>query len=95
MLGGKARDETVTQEQDSPWINKGPIGPPTAHAAAWIGAFCCAALAYLLQSLGYLSRNLTVVLVAAGYCVPFAIAREIDARRMRNFLAKSYPDEEH
>jgi hypothetical protein len=88
----------MAQEEDSQWwVNKGPIGPPTAHIAAWIGFFTCFALAYVLQSLGYISRNLTVVLVAAGYCVPFAIAREIAARRMRNFLAKPHelPDDEH
>jgi uncharacterized membrane protein len=85
----------MVQEKDSPrWVNKGPVGPPTAHIAAFMGAFCCAALAYLLQSVGYLSRNLTVVLVAAGYCIPFAIAREIAARRMQNFLTKTHPDEE-
>jgi uncharacterized protein (DUF1684 family) len=79
----------VTQEEDSPWwVNKGPIGPPIAHIAAWIGAFTCAALAYLLSSLGYLPRNLAVVVVAAGYCIPFAIAREMVAKRMRTFLAK-------
>jgi hypothetical protein len=79
----------MAREEDGPWwVNKGPIGPPIAHKAAWMGALSCAVLAYLLSSLGYLPRNLVVVIVAAGYCIPFAIAREIMAKRMRNFLAK-------
>ena len=79
----------MSQEEDGPsWLNKGPIGPPIAHVAAGIGAVCCAALGYLLHSRGFLSGNLTLVLVAAGYCIPFAIAREMVARRIRNFLAK-------
>ena len=79
----------MPQEEDSPWwVNKGPIGPPIAHKAAWIGALSCAVLGYLLSSLGYLPRNLVVVVVAVGYCIPFAIAREIVAKRMRSFLVK-------
>jgi hypothetical protein len=90
----------MTQEGDSPsWLNKGPIGPPIAHKAAWMGTLCCAVLAYFLSSLGYLSRNMVVVVVAAGYCVPFAIARELVAKRMRDFLTKAHKhkwsDEEH
>jgi hypothetical protein len=88
----------VTQEEDGPsWLNNGPIGPPIAYKAAWIGVLCCFVLGYFLSSLRYLSRNMFVVLVAAGYCVPFAIARELAAKRMRNFLTKAHKssDEEH
>ena len=88
----------MTQEDDSPsWLRKDPIGPPSAHIAAWIGMLCCGALAYFLSSLGYLSKNMVVVVVAAGYCVPFAIVRELAAKRMQDFLTKMHKlsDEEN
>jgi pilus assembly protein TadC len=53
-----------------------------------MGALSCALLSYLLFSLGYLPRYLVLVVVAAGYCIPFAIAREVVAKRMRDFLVK-------
>src|SRR5882724_2164844 len=62
LCSAQSRSGGVTQEEDGPpWLNKGPIGPPIAHKAAWIGALSCAVLAYFLSSLGYLSRNMIVV----------------------------------
>jgi hypothetical protein len=40
-------------------------------------------LGHVLASMGYLSRNWGVVLILAGYAIPFAIARELVASRMR------------
>jgi hypothetical protein len=88
----------VTQEDDGPsWLNKGAIGPSIAHKAAGIGVLCSVVLGYCLFSLGYLSRNMFIVVVAAGYCVPFAIARGLVAKRTRDFLEKAhkFSDEQH
>jgi len=87
----------MAKEGDSPsWFKwtEGVIGPPVAHTAGWVGVFSCAVLAYVLQSLGYFSRNVAVVLIAAGFCNPFAITREIVARRKRNFET-SLSDDKH
>ena len=64
-------------------MNEGPIGPPIAHAVAAVGALLTAGLAYGLGSMGYLSKSWSVVLISAGYAIPFAIARERVAKRMR------------
>jgi hypothetical protein len=42
-------------------------------------------LAQLLGSTVNLSKSWGVVLILAGYAIPFAIARELVAKRMRNF----------
>jgi hypothetical protein len=62
--------------------NKGPIGPPIAHAVAAVGVLLTAGLALVLGSMGYLSKTWSVVLILAGYAIPFAIARELVAKRM-------------
>ena len=65
-------------------INKGAIGPPIAHTAAAVGMLAAAGLSHVLGSIGYLSRNWSVVLIMAGYAIPFAIPRELVAKRTRN-----------
>ncbi len=70
----------MPQERDPPaWLkmNQGAIGPPIAHTAAWIGMFSSAALTYFL----HLPKTWGVVVIAAGFCIPFAIARELAAKR--------------
>jgi hypothetical protein len=63
-------------------MNKGAIGPPIAHVVAAVGMLLTAGLAYVLASMGYLSKTWSVVLILAGYAIPFAIARELVAKRM-------------
>ena len=66
-------------------LNEGAIGPPIAHTAAAIGMFSALGLTHVLASMGYLiSRSWSVVLILAGYAIPFAIARELVAKRTRN-----------
>ena len=79
---------SLAQEGHSPsWfkVNEGVIGPPIAHTAAAVGMLSAMGLTHVLASMGYLSRNWGVVLILAGYAIPFAIARELVAKRMRNF----------
>jgi hypothetical protein len=59
-------------------INKGPIGPPIAHAAAIIGALSTMALTHVLEPM---DKTWSVVLILAGYAIPFAIARELGTRK--------------
>jgi hypothetical protein len=77
----------VAQEGHSPsWlkVNEGVIGPPIAHTVGAAGMLSAMGLAQVLASMEYqLSRNWGVLLVLAGYAVPFAIARELVAKRMR------------
>jgi len=77
-------------------VNKGAIGPPIAHTAAAAGMFAAFGLSYVLGSMGYLSRNWSVVLILAGYAIPFAIARELVAKRTRNLETNEHklPDGE-
>ena len=63
-------------------MNKGPIGPPIAHAVAAVGMLLTMGLAHVLGSMGYLSKTWSVVLILAGYAIPFAVARERVAKRM-------------
>jgi hypothetical protein len=42
-------------------------------------------LAQVLGSMVNLSKSWGVVLILVGYAIPFAIARELVAKRMRNF----------
>jgi hypothetical protein len=49
--------------------------------------FAAFGLSYVLGSMGYLSRNWSVVLILAGYAIPFAVAREMIAHRTRNLEA--------
>jgi len=62
-------------------INQGPIGPPIAQAVAAVGMLSAIGLARVLGSMGYLSRSWSVVLVLAGYAIPFAVARELVGKR--------------
>jgi hypothetical protein len=93
MLDEKRQDSNMAS-----WfkLNEGAIGPPSAHTAAAAGMMSAIGLSYFLGSLGYLSRNWSVVLIAAGYAIPFAIARELAARRPRSIKTKEHklPDEE-
>ena len=76
----------MSKEQGfSSWLemNKGAIGPPIAHAVAAVGMLLAAGLAYVLASMGYLSKPWGVVLILAGYAIPFAIARDRAGRRRR------------
>ena len=66
--------------------NEGVIGPPIAHTVAAFGMLSAMGLTHVLASMGYLiSKSWSVVLILAGYAIPFAIARELVAKRMRNF----------
>ena len=66
-------------------VNEGLIGPPIAHTVGALGMLSTMGLAHVLVSMGYpLSRNWGVLLILAGYAIPFAIARELVAKRMRN-----------
>jgi pilus assembly protein TadC len=47
-------------------------------------------LGHVLASMGYLSRNWGVVLILAGYAIPFAIARELVAKRTRTIETKEH-----
>jgi hypothetical protein len=47
-------------------------------------------LAQLLGSTVNLSKSWGVVLILAGYAIPFAIARELVAKRMRNFKTNQH-----
>jgi hypothetical protein len=65
-------------------VNEGVIGPPIAHTVAAIGMLSVMGLTHVLASMGYLiSKSWSVVLILAGYAIPFAIARELVAKRMR------------
>ena len=59
-------------------INKGAIGPRVARAAATIGALSTMALTHVL---GPMDKTWSVVLILAGYAIPFAIARELGTRK--------------
>jgi hypothetical protein len=75
-----AKRNNVRQEDGSPsWLSKGPIGPPVAHTAGWVGVFSSVALSHFLN----LPKNWGTVLMAAGFCIPFAVARELAAKRRR------------
>ena len=65
-------------------VNEGAIGPPIAHTAGAAGMLSAAARPYVLASMVYLSKSWSVVLILAGYAVPFAVARELVAKRTRN-----------
>jgi uncharacterized protein (DUF1684 family) len=83
----ESKGDSVAQQGGSPsWFkaNEGVIGPPIAHTVAAAGMLSAMGLAHVLASMGYLSRNWGVVLVLAGYAIPFAVARELVAKRMRN-----------
>jgi hypothetical protein len=86
MLGGN-RSESVAQGGNSPsWlkVNEGVIGPPIAHAVAAAGLLSTMGLTHVLVSMGYLiSKTWSVVLILGGYAIPFAIARELVAKRTR------------
>lgn len=58
------------------WLttNKGLLGPPIAHLAAGTGMLLAIGLAQLLGSMGYMTKPWSVVLVLAGYAIPFAVA---------------------
>jgi hypothetical protein len=63
-------------------MNEGAIRLPVGHVAAVAGALSAMGLGHVLSSMGYhLSRNWGVVLIVAGYAIPFAVARELAARR--------------
>jgi hypothetical protein len=64
-------------------MNEGAIGPPIAHAVAAVGMLLAAGLAYVLGSMGHLSKTWSVVLILAGYAIPFAIARDRAGKRQR------------
>ena len=70
-------------------VNKGPMGPPVAHAAAGVGLVLMMAFAYGLGSMGYLSKAWSVVLILAGYAIPFAIARELVLKRIHKLSDKN------
>jgi positive regulator of sigma E activity len=42
-------------------------------------------LTHVLASMVYVSKSWSVVLILAGYAIPFVIARQRVAKRMRNF----------
>ena len=65
--------------------NEGVIGPPIAHTAAAVGMLSAMGLTHALASMGYFtSKSWSVVLILAGYAIPFAIARELVAKRKRD-----------
>jgi hypothetical protein len=65
-------------------VNEGVIGPPIAHTVAAVGMTSLMVLTHVLASMGYLiSRSWSVVLILAGYAIPFAIARELVAKPTR------------
>jgi hypothetical protein len=78
----KAREQSVPGFSSWFQTNKGPIGPPVAHRAAAVGLLLTLALTYVLGSMGHISKTWSVVLILAGYAIPFAIARELVAKRM-------------
>jgi hypothetical protein len=77
--------------QESGWppswfkVSEGVIGPPIAHTVAAAGMLSAMGLAQVLGSMVNLSKSWGVVLILAGYAIPFAIVRELVAKRMRNF----------
>ena len=84
MLGAKHRENSVLKDWGfQSWfkMREAPIGPPAAHIAAAIGMFVSILLAYVLGSMGYLSKTWSVVMVLAGYAIPFAIVRDRVAKR--------------
>jgi hypothetical protein len=62
-------------------INKGPDWTPSQQTAGAIGFLASAAVAYLLVSQGYTTRNWAVVLVGVGLCVPPAIVGWLNTKR--------------
>jgi hypothetical protein len=62
-------------------INKGPDWTAAQLTAGAIGFFASGAVAHLLVSQGYVTRNWAVILIAIGLCVPPAIVRWLDARK--------------
>jgi hypothetical protein len=65
-------------------VNEGVIGPPIAHTVAAAGMLSMIGLTHVLASMGYLiSKSWSVVLILGGYAIPFAIARELVAKRTR------------
>jgi hypothetical protein len=62
-------------------INKGPDWTAAQFTAGAIGFFGSAAVAHLLVSQGYATRNWAVILVGVGLCVPPAIVAWLDVRK--------------
>jgi len=59
-------------------MREGPMGPPIAHTVAAAGLLLMLGLTHVL---GAMDKTWSVVLILAGYAIPFAIARELMARR--------------
>ena len=84
----ESKGNSVPQESGFPsWfkVNEGVIGPPVAHTAGAAGMLLAMGLTHVLASMVYVSKSWSVVLILAGYAIPFVIARQRVAKRMRNF----------
>ncbi|MEH2525268.1 hypothetical protein V1288_003177 [Bradyrhizobium sp. AZCC 2176] len=65
-------------------INKGPYWwTPVQWTAGFAGFFVSAALAHVLVSQGYLTKNWGTVIIGAGLCVPVAIVGWLQAKKRR------------
>jgi uncharacterized membrane protein len=62
-------------------INKGPDWTAAQFTAGAIGFVASAAVAHLLVSQGYATRNWAVILIAIGLCVPPTIVRWLDVKK--------------
>ena len=62
-------------------INKGPDWNATQWLAGVIGFFASAAVAQVLVSQGYATRNWAVIMVVTGLCVPPAVVGWLGARK--------------
>lgn len=66
-------------------INKGPYWwTPAQWTAGAVGFFASAALAHILVSLGYLTKDWGTVIIGAGLCVPVAIVGWLKAKKRRS-----------
>ena len=57
---------------------EGLVGPPIAHIVGVAGLLSMLALTHVL---GLTDKAWSVVLILAGFAIPFAIARELVAKR--------------
>ena len=71
----------VPRREQALILNKGPDWTANQSVAGALGFFVSAAVAHLLVSQGYATRNWAVILVAVGVCLPPAVVGWLDARK--------------
>ena len=64
-------------------MNKGPDWTANQWVASAVGFFGSAAVARLLGSQGYVTKNWGTILIAVGLCVPPAVVGWLNARKRR------------